>query len=193
MTGTLMAILRLTGAAGADFPAFSTAFLLAVAAAAFLLLAVVAETLLLLTFLVAPLVDFLVAVFFAGFPLLAVVELFFTSFFLLAVVAAFLAGFLLACRRGCLLGGFLLACRCASLFPGNGFLRRFLASALCGSYFLSGCGCRLFRRLLGDLGPCCAAFLASRLGGRLFSNCCLQPFYSLIFCVRPCFQSLLLP
>lgn len=86
-SGTLIAILRLTGAAAANFPAFSAPFLLPVAA--FLLLAVVTETLLLLTFLVAPLVDVLVAVCFVGFPLLAVAAVFLTVFFLLVVVPVF--------------------------------------------------------------------------------------------------------
>jgi len=83
--GKLIAILRFTGASGADLPALSAPFLLVV----------VAETLLLLTFLVAPLVDFLVADFLAGFFLLAVAAVFFAVFFLLAVVAVFLVVFFL--------------------------------------------------------------------------------------------------
>jgi len=92
-SGTLIAILRLTGTAAAGLPAFSDPFLFAVAAAAFLLLTVVPTILLLLTFFVAPLVDFLVADILAGLRLLAVVAAFFTVFFLLAVEVAFLTVF----------------------------------------------------------------------------------------------------
>jgi hypothetical protein len=130
MSGTLIAIFRLTGAAVADLLAFSAPFLLAVAAAAFLLAAVVAETLLLLTFLV----DVLVAIFFAAFALLAGAAVFFPAVtlcgaFLLprfAIVAVFRdeeVGFF----GGCLAGFFLMTLPLAAL--------PFLLAALVGGFF----------------------------------------------------------
>jgi hypothetical protein len=74
ITVILIAIFRLTAGAGTDLDAFADPLPLkaSLAGAVFLLLRDFAETFLLLTFLLAPLVAVLAAVFFAGFPLAAV-------------------------------------------------------------------------------------------------------------------------
>jgi hypothetical protein len=130
MSGMLIAILRFTGVAVVDLLPFSIPFLLTAAAAAFLLAAVVAETLLVLTFLV----DVLVAIFFAGFPLLTGVAAFFPAaafcgtvlFPRFAVVKVFrddAAGFF----GVCLAGFFLLTLPFAALL--------FLVAVLAGGFF----------------------------------------------------------